>query len=176
MKPMKRRIILIGILALALCFSVLSCARRDKAVPTAGETPEDAPRVTLYGAVYALDPDGVTVTLCAFENPDATSFTILERVEGREVKAIASGAFAGMTELAELVLPKSIKQIRNSAFAGASNLQSVFYTGDEELWEDLIIASGNEPLRNAQIYYYSKEAVDRGDAYWHYVKGVPTLW
>lgn len=73
-----------------------------------------------------------------------------------------------------------LKSIGWDAFIGCSLLESVYYGGTAEKWAEIDIASGDDSLSSATIYYYSEELTEEqkadGNNYWHYVNGVPTVW
>ena len=54
-----------------------------------------------------------------------------------------------------MALPKGLKGVAANAFDGCRNIQEVFYAGSEAEWNELPIATGNDPLKNATIYYNS---------------------
>ena len=73
---------------------------------------------------------------------------------GNNIKNIGERAFKNCTSLTSVTIPNSIASIGNEAFAGCTSLTTVFYTGTEEQWNNITIAStGNENLRNATIIY-----------------------
>ena len=63
---------------------------------------------------------------------------------------------------------------------GCSELSYVFYKGTPEQWSAIAFGSGNTPITNSIVCYYS-ETQPQGENgvygnYWHYVDGKETLW
>ena len=84
--------------------------------------------------------------------------------------------FSGHSELEEIVIGKGINKIDYWCFYETS-LNKVYYEGNIEEWNDIVIMSdGNELLESATIYFYSKEEPTSAGNYWHYVDGNPVAW
>jgi len=77
----------------------------------------------------------------------------LEIPEG--VTVIRQGLFRNAACIRRVALPKSMKGVAANAFYGCKKIQEVFYAGSEAEWNALPIATGNDPLKNATIYYNS---------------------
>ena len=77
----------------------------------------------------------------------------LEIPEG--VTVIRQGLFRNAACIRRVVLPKGLKGVAANAFDGCTNIKEVFYAGSEAEWNALPIATGNDPLKNATIYYNS---------------------
>lgn len=77
----------------------------------------------------------------------------LEIPEG--VTVIRQGLFRNAVCVQRVALPKGLKGVAANAFYGCRNIQEVFYAGSEAEWNALPIATGNDPLKNATIYYNS---------------------
>ena len=77
----------------------------------------------------------------------------LEIPEG--VTMIRQGLFRNAACIRRVALPKSLKGVLANAFYGCKKIQEVFYAGSEAEWNALPIATGNDPLKNATIYYNS---------------------
>ncbi len=71
------------------------------------------------------------------------------------VTVIRQGLFRNAACIRRVVLPKGLKGVAANAFYGCKNIQEVFYAGSEAEWKVLPIATGNDPLKNATIYYNS---------------------
>ncbi|MBO5396012.1 MAG: hypothetical protein J6A97_03930 [Clostridia bacterium] len=88
----------------------------------------------------------------------------------------------GMTKLPyfsdtkNIVIPSSILSI-NSNFDSHAEINTVFYGGTEEEWNNLIeTGSDIAPLVLAEKYFYSEnQPIEEGN-YWHYVDGLPVAW
>ena len=97
-------------------------------------------------------PEGVTtIGEDAFE--DCTSLSSIEIPEG--VTVIQPNVFRGASGIQRVALSKNLKGVLGNAFDGCTNLKEVFYAGSEAEWNALPIATGNDPLKNATIYYNS---------------------
>ena len=77
----------------------------------------------------------------------------LEIPEG--VTMIRQGLFRNAACIRRVALPKGLKGVAANAFDGCRNIQEVFYAGSEAEWNALPIATGNDPLKNATIYFNS---------------------
>ena len=77
----------------------------------------------------------------------------LEIPEG--VTMIRQGLFRNAACIRRVALPKSLKGVAANAFYGCRKIQEVFYAGSEAEWNALPIATGNDPLKNATIYFNS---------------------
>lgn len=71
------------------------------------------------------------------------------------VTVIQPGVFSGASSIQRVALPKSLKGVLANAFSGCRNIQEVFYAGSEAEWKALPISAGNDPLKNAQVYFGS---------------------
>ena len=86
---------------------------------------------------------------------------------GEGVEKFGKGAFQN-TDFEKITLPKSLKVIDDDCFKGCSKLKEIFYEGTKEEFDNLIIGSGNEVLKEAKVYYFSVESVEDG---WYYYDG-----
>ena len=77
----------------------------------------------------------------------------LEIPEG--VTMIRQGLLRNAACIRRVALPKGLKGVAANAFYGCKKIQEVFYAGSEAEWNALPIATGNDPLKNATIYYNS---------------------
>lgn len=77
----------------------------------------------------------------------------LEIPEG--VTMIRQGLFRNAACIRRVALPKGLKGVLANAFYGCKKIQEVFYDGSEAEWNALPIATGNDPLKNATIYFNS---------------------
>ena len=98
-------------------------------------------------------PNSVTVIgIEAFGN--CTSLKSITIPDG--VKWFGAGAFDGCTGLTSIVIPDSVTSIGWNAFGGCTNLATVYYTGTEEQWKQIIIDDDNSCLTNATIVFNYK--------------------
>lgn len=104
-------------------------------------------------------------------NTSITSVTIPD-----SIIEIEGYAFAGCSNLAEVILSKNVTRLGFVAF-DCENLKIVYYGGTESDWNNIYdVNSSNYLLKRATRYYFSEnEPTDMGN-YWHYVNGVPTIW
>lgn len=71
------------------------------------------------------------------------------------VTVIQQRLFQNAACIQRVALPKGLKGVAANAFYGCRNIQEVFYAGSEAEWKALPIATGNDPLKNATIYFNS---------------------
>lgn len=69
--------------------------------------------------------------------------------------SIPIGTFASCSSLKEIEMPVSVTSIEKQAFNGCNALETVYYSGTEEQWKDLIEKMGtkNDPLKSATVVY-----------------------
>ncbi len=72
-----------------------------------------------------------------------------------DVTVIQQRLFQNAACIRRVALPKGLKGVAANAFYGCRKIQEVFYAGSEAEWNALPIAAGNDPLKNATIYYNS---------------------
>lgn len=84
-----------------------------------------------------------------------TLFTSVVVPEG--VKTIGQYAFSGCAALEKISLPMSLTSVYSRAFGGCDALTTVEYAGTEDEWDDVGIASGNNPLKNAEVIFGEQE-------------------
>lgn len=105
------------------------------------------------------------------------SGTTLDLTKIDNLTIIRAYAFCQHTNLTKVFLPKEITSIGENAFYNCTNLNTVFYTGSLQEWEDNVtVGSGNEKLLSAISFYNETDVSNDGISYWHYVNGIPTLW
>lgn len=97
-------------------------------------------------------PEGVTA-IGDFAFSSCSSLISINIPES--VTVIQPNVFRGATCIRRVALPKSLKGVLANAFYGCKKIQEVFYAGSEAEWNALPIATGNDPLKNATIYYNS---------------------
>lgn len=74
------------------------------------------------------------------------------------------------------VLPKSLRYIGEGATVNTYRaLNKVYFEGTIEDWSLVNVEQKNDPLIKNLFYYSEEEPLIEGN-YWHYVKGVPTVW
>ena len=76
--------------------------------------------------------------------------------------------------LSYIIIGSSVKNISEGAFESCNKLESVFYNGTKERWNEIL---GHSFLTtDTEIYFYSEEPPSSEGKYWHYVDGVPIIW
>ena len=71
------------------------------------------------------------------------------------VSVIPTGLFRNATCLKRVAIPRSLAGVAANAFENCTNITEVFYEGSESEWANLPISAGNDPLKNAQVYFGS---------------------
>ena len=71
------------------------------------------------------------------------------------VSVIPTGLFRNATCLKRVAIPRSLAGVAANAFENCTNITEVFYEGSESEWTNLPISAGNDPLKNAQVYFGS---------------------
>ena len=97
-------------------------------------------------------PEGVT-TIGDRAFYGCTGLSSITLPEG--VTTIGDSAFWSCDSLTSINIPESVTAIGEDAFSGCKKIQEVFYAGSEAEWNALPIATGNDPLKNATIYFNS---------------------
>jgi hypothetical protein len=101
------------------------------------------------------------------------------------VTTIESQAFYYCDRLLYVVIPNSVRNIDSeSIYSVFANLNTIYYTGTEEDWNDINIDSNNWGINHATIYYYKDdepalniEGTAYNDFYWKYDKnGERYIW
>lgn len=92
------------------------------------------------------------------------------------VKTIEENAFEGCSAMKTIVLPATLTSIQDSGFMGCSSLKSIFFCGTEEQFDAIEIADSNEPIIDANVYFYCETEPSEDGAFWHYENGSPIIW
>ena len=71
------------------------------------------------------------------------------------VSVIPTGLFRNATCLKRVAIPRSLAGVAANAFKNCTNITEVFYEGSESEWANLPVSAGNDPLKNAQVYFGS---------------------
>lgn len=71
------------------------------------------------------------------------------------VKNIGENAFANCTNLTKVYIGSSVESIGKNAFDGCTGLTDVYFEGTEQQWQEIVIASGNTALTDAEIHFES---------------------
>ncbi len=92
------------------------------------------------------------------------------------VTTIGSYAFYYCSLLKSIVIPNSVTNIGSYALNYCSSLKNVYFLGNQEEFNSIIISNDISYLTDATIYYYSENEPQETGNYWHYVDGVVTIW
>ena len=71
------------------------------------------------------------------------------------VSVVQAGLFRNAKCLKRVAIPRSLAGVAANAFEKCTNITEVFYEGSESEWAALPISAGNDPLKNAQVYFNS---------------------
>ena len=133
--------------------------------------------------VYCENIEKVTMTGEHANGVASSAFeccTSLEEVIlSSNVETIGSSAFRGCPSLTKLIIPVSVKNIMPYAFENSENLETIYYMGTKQQWDNINIVNsdnGNDVVLNATKYYYYENqptAIDylnnnRQMNMWHY--------
>ena len=158
----------IGEYAFSVCSGLTSITIPDSVTSIGGYAFYDC-----SGLISIIIPDSVTsIGDGAFYGcSELTSVTIPD-----SVTSIGEDAFSGCSRLNHVVIGANVRRVASRAFEGCDRLSTVFFMGDSEDWDRIVIQMYNRDLVAATRYYYSEtEPIEKG-SFWHYVDGVPTEW
>lgn len=144
---------------------------------TKSKIPDDGSVATIGENAFAgrnikniVVPDGVTlIKQTAFGECRELETCILP--DGCEIE---QALFYFCDNLKWVVLPQSITYIDLYCFGYCSSLQSIFYKGTEQQWENVEVVE----TRGEKVYFYSEEKPAQNDGdYWHFDSaGTPVIW
>lgn len=81
-----------------------------------------------------------------------TTVTIPEKIDGKIVTGIASGAFVNCTEMQTLVLSRRIQRVEDGAFSGCSSLKTIYYPdGLYDISNDALDEDSYTSLKNFYV-------------------------
>jgi hypothetical protein len=107
-----------------------------------------------YSVGLEFDSNG-NGTCCLIGLGDCTDTAIvipMRSPDGDLVTEIDSNVFKNKP-ITSVTLPESLTDIPRRAFLGCDSLTDVYFDGSEAQWNEVNIASGNEPLENANIHF-----------------------
>ena len=105
-------------------------------------------------------PDSVT-SIGNFAFCDCTNLTSITIPDS--VTIIGKNAFESCTNLTFITIPDSVTSIDDWVFAGCDSLTTVYYSGSQDQWNDIIIGSYNDALHSANIIFNSSGNSDSGE-------------
>ena len=109
-------------------------------------------------------------------NDSAPKITKIIISNNSKLESIGGYCFRECIYLNEIFIPQSVKSIDANAFANCA-INTIFYGGDFNSWEQINIEDGNESIHNADVYYYSFTAPEAEGNYWYYDEnGQITIW
>lgn len=80
----------------------------------------------------------------------------LTEVEIPPTVTTIDSSFQECSNLEEVVISHSVTTIGDRAFTDCTNLATTYYTGTEEQWNEIAIASGNDALKRKVVFNYGK--------------------
>lgn len=110
-------------------------------------------------------------------NGSNESFALQRLIIPDSVIGVDAEAFRYCYNLYSVVFGTNVEYIASGAFRDSSELETIYFKGTKEEWENVSIDSSyNHYLLSAKRYYYSEEQPMDGGDYWHYVEGAITVW
>ncbi|MBR4078516.1 MAG: leucine-rich repeat protein [Oscillospiraceae bacterium] len=91
-----------------------------------------------------------TVGYCAFAGCENLQFVSIP-ADGK-IRWFGEDVFNGCKSLKQITIPSAMTQVWTRAFNG-SGLTDVYYGGNEEQWNAIVIKGDNAPLTNATLHY-----------------------
>ena len=76
------------------------------------------------------------------------------------VTSISEFSFEFCSNLTSVTIPESVTKIGEYAFSDCSNLKTVYYAGNQNQWEAVMVAEGNSPLSHAAFRSTTQYASD----------------
>lgn len=115
------------------------------------------------------------------EKIESTAFSNcinLEEIEiPKSVKTVQTKAFFSCTSLKKVTLNSQLETIKIGAFANCNCLEVVYFKGNITEYNSINIASMNDPLINAERYYYLEDEPSFLGNFYHYDEnGEEILW
>ncbi len=92
------------------------------------------------------------------------------------VTALNPYTFCNNDCITSVIIPESVEFIGEAAFSGNDKLETTYYTGTEEQWNEIAIASGNDALTKNVVFDYGKPSNTCGEnATWAFDETSGTL-
>lgn len=112
------------------------------------------------GVAWKLDANGTLTISGTGKMVDYTGDAVIETWQDADVQKviiqqgiteIGEGVFSRCTNLEEVTVSSSVTEIGSNAFSGCAALTTIRYSGKQEQWNAITIASGNEALTQAKL-------------------------
>ncbi|MBO5883037.1 MAG: leucine-rich repeat protein [Clostridia bacterium] len=91
---------------------------------------------------------------------------------------IDENAFEECTGVVKIIFGAGLETVADGAFRFCDSIQVIFYKGDALCYEKLDVATGNDPIEDARVYFYSEQTPeDDLNDYWYFdAKGNPRIY
>lgn len=120
------KILSLVVLLCALSLVFVAC---DEEPPAPAETSV----VDAQGIAYRLNSDEDTYSVIGFSSHDEINIVIPERVKGKAVVSIQTGAFRNDDKIKSIIISSGVTSIGEGAFSGCVNLESLSFKNGAEL-------------------------------------------
>lgn len=84
--------------------------------------------------------------------------------------------FGSCLNMTYMVIPSSVTLISGSAGNRCQRLETVYFHGTAQQWQQISIWGTDNEIEDATRYYYSESKPVAEGNYWHYVNGMPQAW
>ena len=106
---------------------------------------------------YITDDDKAEICGC-----NDTFDWIPVSLDGHEVVKISDGAFAGCSQLTDILIPDTLTEIGAGAFDGCRSLKTIHFVGSEEQWNAIALGKNNDALNTAEKEFNYREGIVSG--------------
>lgn len=123
------------------------------------DVPSDVTDIADSAFIHCEGLSAITIpgSVTRIENEAFYGCTNLQSVTIMEnMTRIGKYAFWGCKNLSSIMIPQSVTSIGKEAFFECPRLNNVYYSGSKKKWKKMKIASKNQSLKNAVIYYNSR--------------------
>ncbi len=87
---------------------------------------------------YEASPDGTYCIVTGIGTATDTNIVIPSEYNGMPVKEIRKRAFYLCSSLTSMTIPGSVTSIGDYAFSYCNSLETIYYTGSEEQWNESV--------------------------------------
>ena len=134
-------------------------------------------------------PSTVT-SLGAYAFYGCKSLTNVQFANNSQLSIIGESAFRECPALTSIIIPDKVTKLDSTmffkctsltyvgpeVFHACSNLDTVYFKGTAEEWNNIGVGYSNESLLSAEICFYSQSRPTSSGNFWHYVDGIATKW